>query len=316
MTETVELLEREAAVLERLGEVSWARLARAWAAFMLFGSGNAGEAIRRATALIDQGDEMTIWRREAQMTRGAAMGYGPTPADEAIQVMETQKAWAKDSLWATGANAGIAKLRILQGRLPEAQELLNELTVKLEELGDRHHMASVRGIQADIAYLGGDPIEGARLMREAYEAMVATGDRAYASTHAVEVGRMLLAVGDVDEAWRFGAIARDTSSTDDVVSQAGGRAVQAQVLSRRGSHDEAMTLAREAVTIMARTDYLAEHGRVTVELAEVLHAADHIDEAVAAAREARDLFERKGATIYVDRTQRLLDAWAADGASA
>jgi tetratricopeptide (TPR) repeat protein len=313
MTETIGLLEREAAILERLGEVSWARLAQAWAAFMLFGSGKAGEAITRATALIELDDEMTIWRREAQMTRGAAMGYGPTPADEAIQVIETQKAKEEAALWATGANAGIAKLLILQGRLPEAQELINELTGKLEELGDRHHLASVRAIQADITSLSGDPIEGARLMREAYEAMVATGDRAYASTHAVEVGRKLLAVGEIDEAWRFGVIARDTSSTDDVASQAGGRAVQALVLSRRGGHEEAVTLAREAVAIMARTDYLVEHGRVVVELARVLHAAGRTDEAVTAAHKARDLFDRKGATVHVDQAQALIDEWASSG---
>ena len=46
-----------------------------------------------------------------------------------------------------------------------------------------------------------------------------------------------LSLDQDDEAWRFGTIARDTSSSDDVVSQAGGRAIQARVLSRRAEHE-------------------------------------------------------------------------------
>ncbi|MDH4335619.1 MAG: tetratricopeptide repeat protein, partial [Chloroflexota bacterium] len=112
-----------------------------------------------------------------------------------------------------------------------------------------------------------------------------------------------------DEAWRFGTIARDTSSSDDVVSQGGGRAVQARVLSRRGDHAEAEAVARAAVEIMARTDYLAQHGEVLVHLAQVLRQAGKADEALAAARDAAALYEQKGATFLVDRTERLVDGW-------
>ena len=108
---------------------------------------------------------------------------------------------------------------------------------------------------------------------------------------------------------RFATIARDTSSSDDVASQAGGRALQARVLSRRGEHDAAETLAREAAAIMGQTDYLDQHGRVLVHLARVLRDAGKADEALAAARQALALYEQKGATFYVERTQRLIDDW-------
>jgi len=94
-----------------------------------------------------------------------------------------------------------------------------------------------------------------------------------------------------------------------VVSQAGGRAVQARVLSRRGDHDRAAALAREAVEIMARTDYLVQHGDMVVHLAHVLRQAGKADEALGAAREATALFEQKGATFLVDRTERLIEEW-------
>ncbi len=107
----------------------------------------------------------------------------------------------------------------------------------------------------------------------------------------------------------FGTIARETSSSDDVMSQAGGRSVQARVLSRRGDHVGAEALAREAVAIMRQTDYLDQHATALVHLGHVLAAAGSMEEAAAAAREAVTLYERKGATYMVEQTQRLIEEW-------
>ncbi|HUG94963.1 MAG TPA: hypothetical protein VMK30_02335, partial [Pleomorphomonadaceae bacterium] len=93
------------------------------------------------------------------------------------------------------------------------------------------------------------------------------------------------------------------------VSQAGGRAVQARVLSRRGDSDAAEALAREAAAIMGQTDYLSQRGDVLVHLAHVLREAGKNDEAVAAARKAEALYEQKGATFFVEQMQRLVDEW-------
>ena len=143
--------------------------------------------------------------------------------------------------------------------------------------------------------------------------MTAIGDQSFASTVAVGLGDAYLDLHEDDEAWRFGTIARDTSSSDDVISQAGGRAIQARVLSRRGDTDTAEAVAREAAAIMAQTDYLDQHGDVLVHLARVLREVGKRDEAVAAAREAVALYEQKGATFFVERTRRLIDEWTADG---
>ena len=94
---------------------------------------------------------------------------------------------------------------------------------------------------------------------------------------------------------------------DDVMSQVGGRAVQARVLSRRGDHQAAEDLAREAVAIMGQTDYLDQHAGALVHLAHVLQEAGKPQEAIASAREAVALYDRKGATFFVERTQRLID---------
>jgi hypothetical protein len=46
-------------------------------------------------------------------------------------------------------------------------------------------------------------------------------------------------------------------------------------------------------------------------LAHVLHAAGAVDEALAAAREAADLYAQKGATVLVQRTNELIAGWSA-----
>ena len=127
------------------------------------------------------------------------------------------------------------------------------------------------------------------------------------------MGMVLLDQHDDDEALRFGMIACETSSSDDVVSQAGGRAVQARVLSRRGEHEAAEALGREAVERMSQTDYLDQHAEMLVHLAHVLHESGKPEEAVTAARDAVALYDRKGATYWVQQTQRLIGDWTSAG---
>ena len=309
MSDTLSETERLADILKRVGDEAGARLAQAWAAFTLFAMGRLGEAAQRGRGLVELGGGDELWRREAQSTVGGSLVYGPAPVEEAIAWIQASMDRAEGARWAVGGYAGIGRLRSLQGRFAEARELLARTRAAAEDVGNRHGLASALGALGEVEHLAGNTAEAARLTRESYEAMIATGDRSFASTIAVALGEVLLDLDEDDEAWRFGTIARDTSSTDDVVSQAGGRAVQARVLSRRGDHASAEALARDAVEIMARTDYLVQHGDVVVHLAHVLRQAGKADEALAAAREATALYERKGATFLVDRTERLLVGW-------
>jgi class 3 adenylate cyclase/tetratricopeptide (TPR) repeat protein len=304
--------ERLAAILARNGDEAGARLAQAWTAFLLFAMGQAGEATRRAQALVELGEGDELWQREARATRAVSMINGPTPVDEAIRELQAEIDRAHGAKWVAGAHRSMGRLQALQGRFTEARELIGHARAAFEELGNRNRIADSIRDQGEIERAAGNLEEAARLFREGYEAMAATGDRSYASTMAAQVGEMLLDLHD-DEAWRFGTIARDTSATDDVMSQAGGRAVQARVLSRRGDHGAAETLARDAVAIMADTDYLVVRGDLLVHLSHVLRAAGKPDQALAAAREAVALYEQKGATLFAGQTQRLIDGWAADG---
>ena len=266
MSESLEEAERLRAVLDRAGDEDGAQLAEGWAAFTLFAMGRAGEAARRAGALVDLGKGDEIWRRQARMSRGASLVCGPTPVEEAIPAIEAQVE-TRDP----GAYRGMSRLRLIQGRLAEARELNAKARAGFEELGNRYQLIQLYQQEGEVEFYSGDPVEGARLLRESYEGLTAIGDKAFASTIAVGLGQVLLELNRDDEAWEFGRIARETSSSDDVMSQAGGRAVQARVLSRRGDHQGAEDLAHEAVAIIGRTDYLDQHASALVHLAHVLH---------------------------------------------
>jgi ATP/maltotriose-dependent transcriptional regulator MalT len=197
----------------------------------------------------------------------------------------------------------------MQGRFADARDLLARARDGWEQLGNRHYLAAVAETEGVVNHLMGDLESAARAHIEAFEAMRATGDLSFASTQAVGAGAVMLDKDDLDEAWRFATIGVDTSSSDDVISQAVGRAIQARVLARRGEHDAAEALAREAEAIIGATDYLVSRADIGRHLAHVLHDAGRTDDAVEAAQRARGLYDRKGATFFVERIDRLIREW-------
>jgi tetratricopeptide (TPR) repeat protein len=66
---------------------------------------------------------------------------------------------------------------------------------------------------------------------------------------------------------------------DDVDPQARTRAARALLLARKGRHDEALVLAREAVKLFEATDYLDSYATMLTTLAAVLLAAGRAGEA-------------------------------------
>jgi tetratricopeptide (TPR) repeat protein len=312
VADAVRELKQLASVLERTGDVAGARLAAAWVAFNQFALGEAGEAAARAMALVRLGPSDELWYREAMATTGAALIWGPTPVHEAIETIralgERGGGLPVDTI---RANQGFAVLHALAGNFGEAREALAIARAGFEELGNRLSLTWLLQLESRITRLAGDLSSARQLALDAFEAMTASGDRSFASTMAVDVADVLLDLDDLDEAWHYATIARDTSGSDDVMSQAGGRAVQARVLSRRGEHPAAEGLAREAEAMFAATDFLAPHGDAAVHMAHVFHGAGKADEAIAAAEKAAELYERKGATFLVDRTRRLLASWSA-----
>ena len=86
------------------------------------------------------------------------------------------------------------------------------------------------------------------------------------------------------------------------------RPVKAKVQARRGDHQEAERLAREAVAIAETTDDISGQGDVYADLAEVLELGGRPDEAIAALEQALARYERKGNLVSGGRARERLAA--------
>ena len=69
---------------------------------------------------------------------------------------------------------------------------------------------------------------------------------------------------------------------------------QAIVLAHRGQFDEAEQRARDAITILRRTEFNTQTADALMTLGEVLRGAGRVSEAAAAISEALVIYEKKG----------------------
>jgi class 3 adenylate cyclase/tetratricopeptide (TPR) repeat protein len=294
--------------LRKLGDTEGAQQAELLAGLGLFVVGRAGEGIARAQAILDAVPSSTSGSlaNRARGLRAVAAMAGPMPADEALKLVETE---VGHTTQLPGGASGPTRMLCLQGRFAEARAALSRTSGQMAEGGGRILPWEAHEVAGNVALMEGNVSEALRNLELAYDEKIAAGDPAGASTTATALAEANLEAGNLEQALNYAMNARKTASRDDFASQGRSREIEARVLSARGQHPQAEALAREAVAIVARTDYLALHGDALIHLGHVLHAAGKVDEAVAAAREAAALYDRKRATHLVERARRLLAEW-------
>jgi hypothetical protein len=217
-----------------------------------------------------------------------ALVYGPRPADEALQTL--------DSLLSDHphpeAILGRARLPAMLGRFDEAWATAREASQRLRELTGDDGLANFALM--DIAMLAGDYEAAARYGRLLCDWLDAQGNRGHLATFAPKVGRALCRLGRYEEAEELAQVGRELDpEEEDIDTQALWRQVQALVCSHREQHEEAERLAREAVAFAERTDALNQEGDALCDLAEVLRRAGHPEKAVATLEQALERYERK-----------------------
>jgi len=302
--------ERLQTILHRIGDEAGAYRAGVAIAQHLFFVGRAAEAETRYWELLDRARRGGIPYGTALRYLPGSVVYGPKPVPQAIAAVEEVMRLAPSPRQRALTLRSLGTLRAMQGNFTEARDLIAQARRAAEQLGDRIAVAVADGLFSGfVELLAGDYQRAATLLRSGYDQLTATGDRSFASTVAAWLAEALLELGDDAEAWRYSTIARETTASDDVTSQAHGRRVQARLLSRRGDSVGAEALAREAVAIAANTDFLDLHGSALLDLAHVLHEARRNDAAVEAAREALERFERKGVVPLAERTRGLIASW-------
>jgi tetratricopeptide (TPR) repeat protein len=217
--------------------------------------------------------------------------HGSTPLTALLAWQDEQDPREQHSYWLRAHRAGALAML---GRDDEARALFAELRAELVERGGaKAVLAALEGYGIDIELLGGDP-----------EAAVAAGEESCRMREELErwaelsttAGGLALAycdLGRLDEAERWAARAAELGAPEDAVTQMLWREARARVLARRGEHNEAERLAREAVEIGETTEDLNSKAEARADLGEVLALAGRPGDAAAVVEEALARFEAK-----------------------
>jgi class 3 adenylate cyclase/tetratricopeptide (TPR) repeat protein len=285
-------------------------LARAWnlAAVTRFWLGTTAAAEEAWRHAIEHARRAESPREEAQALSWLLIGTwsGPTPVEDGIRRCQEILERSPTRQVEAAGFLEQAPLLAMCGRFSEARELFDRGKDIIEDLGLTISAAGASQERYDIEMLAGDPQAAEVELRRACETLEQLGEKGFLSTRAGLLAHALCAQDRYEEARRFIEVAAETGSEDDRSTQALWRSARAKVLVRQGDVDEALRLAREAVAIVAPTDWLNTRGDALLDLAEVLDLAERPDEAAPAIAEALRLYEQKGNIVAAGKAQARL----------
>jgi tetratricopeptide (TPR) repeat protein len=230
--------------------------------------------------------------------------YGSMPLSQLL-------AWLEERERELGRDWRLAHWRAVAlgmlGRSDEARPILAEFLRILEERGDLVMLGLHRSQSASrLELLAGDPTAAARYAEEGCKMLEEIGERGFLSTSCCHLGQALYALERLNEAEAWAQKGRELADSDDAATQVLSRQVQAKVLARRGQHEEAETLAREAVALLGDADDILSQGDALSDLAEVLELAGRHQEATATLHEALERYTRKEALAPARRVRERL----------
>ncbi|MEB4211376.1 BTAD domain-containing putative transcriptional regulator [Mycobacterium sp. 94-17] len=198
-----------------------------------------------------------------------------------------------------------AVLEAFRGRAAAARRMIDSARRTVTELGLRHALLEVDQFAGIVELIVDDAAAAEPHLRKAYNGFRRMGLDADAAETAALLGRGCLALGRDDEARELCAESERLAGHALKASIA-WRTLRAHLLARGNDYDAARRVAQEAVTLAERTDALVDHGDACLTLAAVLGVAGDTAGARAAAEQAVDLYERKGATALAEMARLVL----------
>jgi tetratricopeptide (TPR) repeat protein len=283
----------ELALAEAWFATAWAELIRCrWAAML--------EAVEHALVHARRAGSAR-WEGELPAWQGTAMFYGPTPVDEALRWYEDQQAQHPIPLTQQ------AMLEAMRGNFDRARALASSADAAAVEFGQKLWLAAGGMAVWEIEMLAGDAPAAESAVRRSCELLEELGDVGYRFVAVSQLAASLYALERLGEADEWARTAEALTPNDDIASQMLWRQVRAQVLARRGEHEKAEHLAREAVSLAEQTDMLNFHGNALADLAEVYVIGGRTEETREQLEQALVLYERKGNLVAAARARRRLD---------
>jgi class 3 adenylate cyclase/tetratricopeptide (TPR) repeat protein len=229
---------------------------------------------------------------------------GTTPVAEVLAWLDANEPQEGRNYW---LRSNRAKALAMLGRFDEARAILADSRTVLAERGTGIPLGSTLGLDSvEVELRAGDPAAAAEFGAEGCRLLDELGEHSILSTAAGMLAQALYAVDRLEEADGWAGRAAELGASDDAITQMLWRQVKAKVLARRGELREGERLAREAVAVCEKTDFLDAQGDVYADLAEVLSLAGRPNEAAVALGQALERYERKGNIVSSRRTQARL----------
>jgi class 3 adenylate cyclase/tetratricopeptide (TPR) repeat protein len=242
----------------------------------------------------------------------SGMMNGPTPwPDLEAHLRAALEQSDRIGLSVRGGLSGLALAAALQGRFEEAWPLFAQCDAELRERGELLRADSFKHPWGLSKNLAGDYEEGEQILREAWDALGAVGEKGFRSTIGADLAEALVELGRLDEAVAILDEAEAIGSEDDWVTAAQVRASRALASSAVGDHDRAVDLARGAVAVADATEVVWARSYYWLVLGRVLAAAGRVDEAVPALEESVRLGDIKGTVVYAEQAKALLGSLTA-----
>jgi tetratricopeptide (TPR) repeat protein len=203
----------------------------------------------------------------------------------------------------------LAVLEAMTGRFDEARDRWRRSKRRLEDVGLTVTVAVLQMYRAFIELMAGSPEKAQPEVAEAYAVLEQIGERHRLATTAALLARVLYAQSRYEESESYSRISEAAASKDDVGSQVLWRGTRGKVLARAGETRIAEELVNSGVALAQETDFLMQHADALSDRAEVLAILGRPEQAVRDLAQAIALYERKGIRVSADaarRTQRSL----------
>ncbi|MGH2800123.1 MAG: tetratricopeptide repeat protein, partial [Thermoleophilaceae bacterium] len=306
--------ERAVAVFEELGDELG--LAKAWRLISLAhrfrGQQSARrEALEQALVHVRRGGDR---RTEAWIFDGlgGVHNYGPSSVQALLSFAEESLRWARANGQrfneAHALAQGLGRSYAMLGDFAAARQAVAEARSIVDDLGFVWHRAGLASAAGFVEMLAGDPAAAERELREGLavlERSDMTGSY-FGMGLRDELAQALYAQERYEEAKELCGASEREAARDDIQAQVQWRALRAKLMAREGRADEAEALARAAVALVERTEFLIVHANALMDLGEALRLAGRPSEAISALEDARRLYERKGDRVSAGRAEAAL----------
>jgi class 3 adenylate cyclase/tetratricopeptide (TPR) repeat protein len=288
-------------------------LAKAWRAkaYAHWRVGRLTEAERACQHAIDFARRAGDERLEAVARSSCCfiMFWGPRPLDEVHGQVEKALEWARSRgirRLEVDALHLLARISGMQGRVPQARELLEEADARQRSERGLLLLVGKYLSMALVELMADEPGAAERVLRVGYQQLTDIGGTGQLPAVIILLARALITQGRDEEAMERTRECERSAPESHRDAQIKWRAIRALLLARRGDVEAAERLAAEAVALTADWEQEDSTAEVEADHAHVLRLAGKDDEARQAAERALARYRRKGNLVGARRVEAFL----------